>query len=248
MTNPAPQPDDPILLVHAYLDGELDPATALMVERRMAADPALAAEQRRIEALRQAIRERLPRETAPPELRRRIEAAVGLRRPRPSPTWTALAASIVLSMAVASSATWLAVNTVAPPRATADAVLASHLRGLMAPQPVDVLSSDRHTVKPWFAGRIAAAPRVIDLAADGFPLVGGRVDVIGRTPVATLVYRRHEHVISLLAIAPGAAAPPASRNGYNIVTWTDDGTAYWAISDLAVAELQDFARRFRTAP
>jgi anti-sigma factor RsiW len=120
----------------------------------------------------------------------------------------------------------------------------------MAPQPVDVVSSDRHTVKPWFAGRIPEAPRVIDLAADGFPLVGARLDVIARTPVPTLVYRRRAHVISLLAIAPSSGAAvasrPASVNGYNIVTWAGDGVAYWAISDVALADLEDFARRFRT--
>ena len=184
-------PTDPRLLVHAYVDGELDPAHVLEMERQFAGDPALAAERDRVEALRRAIRERLPLEAAPADLARRIETAVGLRRDdaRTSshPSWRALAASVVLAVFLASGATWLALRP-HPADATADMIVASHVRALMAPQPFDVASSDRHTVKPWFNGRIADAPRVVDLADQGFPLVGGRVDVIGRAPVATLVY------------------------------------------------------------
>jgi anti-sigma factor RsiW len=122
----------------------------------------------------------------------------------------------------------------------------------MAPQSTDVVSSDRHTVKPWFNGRIPQAPRVIDLSADGFPLVGGRIDVIGRTPVPTLVYSRRQHVISLTAIPGGAPAtdPRAAQGtvGFNLIRWSDDGVSYWAVSDLNPAELGTFARLFRDAP
>jgi anti-sigma factor RsiW len=123
------------------------------------------------------------------------------------------------------------------------------MRGLMAPQPVDVGSSDRHTVKPWFNGRIPEAPRVVDLASEGFPLVGGRVDVIGRTPVPTLVYRRRQHLISLSeAPASGTAAmPPGQIAGYNIVSWTDSGVTYWAVSDVAAVDLNAFEKAFRAA-
>src|SRR4029434_10555578 len=96
-------------------------------------------------------------------------------------------------------------------------------------------SSNRHTVKPWFNGRIPEAPRVVDLASEGFPLVGGRIDVIGRTPVATLVYRRRQHLISLSEVpaARPIAAPERQIAGYNIVSWTDNGVAYCAVSDVA---------------
>jgi anti-sigma factor RsiW len=263
MTPPTPPepraaalPDDPVLLVHAYVDGELDPATALAVERRIAADPALAAEQRRVEALRRAIAERLPRPSLPPELRGKVERAVGLARPARRPAWLALAASLLISAAAGSGATWLALAPAGRPApdaalATHEALLSAHLRALMAPTPADVLSTDRHTVKPWFAGRVAEAPRVVDLAAEGFPLVGGRIDVVGTAPAPTLVYRRRQHVISLIALrAAGAAdsAPTrATLNGFNLVGWTDRGVAYWAVSDVAAPDLLELARLFRAA-
>ena len=126
------------------------------------------------------------------------------------------------------------------------------MRALMAPQPFDVASSDRHTVKPWFNGRIPQAPRVVDLASDGFTLVGGRIDVVGSTPVPTLVYRVRQHLISLLAVpAAGRTADATVRrsiNGYNLVGWTQDGVAYWAVSDVTMGDLEKFAQLFQTAP
>jgi anti-sigma factor RsiW len=279
--------NDPVLLVHAYLDGELDPAHAMEIERRLAADPALLAERDRIEALQRVIAEKLPKVTLPPGLARRIEAAIGGTPAsgfswRPSahrassgapshassslgPSWRALAASVMISAILASGATWfvLGPGLVGPglvgssphgsrsPDAVTDMVVASHMRALMAPQPTDVGSSDRHTVKPWFNGRVTEAPRVIDLGSEGFPLVGGRIDVIGRLPVPTLVYRRRQHLISLIAVPEGqagqAAAARRSIAGYNVLTWTQNGTVYWAVSDVAVADLETFAKAFREA-
>jgi anti-sigma factor RsiW len=244
-------PEDPTLLVHAYLDGELDPAHALEIERRLASEPALAAERDRMEALRRVIHERLPREAPPPGLARRIEAAIGGAPSRPSsqPSWRALAASVVLGMFVASGATWFALRPGA--EATANLVVASHMRSLMASQPTDVVSSDRHTVKPWFNGRVAEAPRVADLTNEGFALVGARIDVIGRAPVPTLVYRLRRHLISLSAVpASYDAITAAGRRtvaGYNTLSWTDNGVTYWAVSDVAAADLDKFAKTFRDA-
>jgi anti-sigma factor RsiW len=140
----------------------------------------------------------------------------------------------------------------APAEATADMVVASHLRALMAPQPIDVVSSERHTVKPWFNGRVTEAPRVVDLSQEGFPLVGGRVDVIGRTPVPTLVYGRRQHLISLMALPSSQSriGMPSERtiSGYHIVTWTEGGVTYWAVSDVAMPDLEAFAKAFREAP
>jgi anti-sigma factor RsiW len=249
--------EDPTRLVHAYMDGELDPANTLALENRMATDPALAAECERVDALQRLIRQRLPRETLPPGLRARIEASVGMRRPRVQVSWRALAASIVLTAMVVSGATSIVLAptslVLAPARidAVRDAVVAGHIRSLMAPQPFDVASSDKHTVKPWFNGKIPEAPRVVDLAKDDFPLAGGRLDVVGQTPAPTLVYRHRKHLISLTAVpaAGQATVAPVLRTvgGYNVLDWTEDGIAYWAISDMASADLDKFARLFRAA-
>jgi anti-sigma factor RsiW len=244
--------DNSILLVHAYLDGELDPANALEIAQRMSTDPALAAEGSRVTALQQLIHERLPREVSPLGLRARIEASVGgHRRVRERPSWRALAASIALTAMVASSSTWLIIGS-PPESTTADSLVSDHIRALMAPQPIDVASSDRHTVKPWFNGRIPESPRVVDLAKQDFPLVGGRLDVVGQTPVPTLVYRHAQHLISLTEIPAGSrlevTRTPGTINGYNVVHWTENGVSYWAISDLAASKLEDFAQLFRTTP
>ena len=236
------------LLLNAYIDGELDPAHVLEFERRLAEDRALADEQDRIAALRGAMRERLPRATASPELRRRVAA---LARPRPfAIDWGArqglgaMAASIVVAFAIGSAATYLAIRR---DLGAPELLVSSHMRALMASQPVDVASSDRHTVKPWFNGKLPQSPRVIDLAAQGFPLAGGRIDVIGLTPAPTLVYRARQHVISLTALPGSLRARGAIRpiDGYNVVEWTDGSLAYWAVSDLAAPELENFAKAFR---
>jgi anti-sigma factor RsiW len=242
--------EDDLLLVHAYLDDELDPADALVVGRKIAADPALSAELERTKALRQTV-SRLPRRTLPPHLRSRIDAAFGSKRQPGRSSWQALAATTLLAFVLGGGSTWLVLHPVASER-TAEAVVDSHMRGLMASHPTDVVSSERHTVKPWFNGRIPQAPRVIDLAQDGFPLVGARVDVIGNTPVPTLVYGRRLHVISLLAIPDARQGDRANEvrsiNGYNVVSWREGGIGYWAVSDLALGELETFARVFMSSP
>ncbi len=261
MTNPvnAPTPtDESVLLVHAYLDGELDPANALSVERRIESDPALAAERMRIETLRRALRDRVEPKPLPPQLRRRVETAVGLFRaqPKPGPSWRALAASVVLALIASGGTTFLATNWLAqrgaPDDRIATAIVDDHLRALMAPAPIDVRSSDRHTVKPWFNGRTPQAPRVVDLAPEGFPLVGGRIDVIASAPVPTLVYQHREHIISLSAVPDALDAAPRdvrrTIRGYNLIRWVDNGIAYWAISDLGGSDLDAFVRLFRAAP
>ena len=241
---------DDRLLVHAYVDGELDPANARALATRIEQDPGLAAERDRIEALQRALRTQFPLAAPPAGLRERIERAAGLRRAPPRPTWAALAASVAVALMLGGGSTFFALA----PRgdAMADALVADHIRALMAPQPADVASSDRHTVKPWFNGRIPESPRVVDLAKQEFPLVGGRIDVIGRQPMPVLVYGHRKHVISLTAVpAPGKPdATPAARTieGYHLLAWTDGGTTYWAVSDLAAADLAHFAELFRTTP
>jgi anti-sigma factor RsiW len=120
----------------------------------------------------------------------------------------------------------------------------------MASEPIDVASSDQHTVKPWFNGRIPQAPRVVDLAKEDFPLVGGRIDVVGEKPVPTLVYRHRKHLISVTAVPDAKHADTApmltTADGYNVYRWTEGGVAYWAVSDLAAGELDTLVTLFRT--
>jgi len=237
------------LLLNAYIDGELDPAHLLEFERRLAEDSALADERIRIETLRSAVRQRLPRATASRELRRRVAALT--RRPQLLSTnwrtgWASMAASTAIAFAAGSIATLVGLGP-GSREPVPELLVASHMRALMASQSVDVASSDRHTVKPWFNGKLPESPRVVDLASQGFPLVGGRIDVIGLTPVPTLVYRARLHVISVteLPLSRRASAPPHPIDGYNVVEWIDGPLAYWAVSDLAAPELENFARAFR---
>jgi anti-sigma factor RsiW len=123
-------------------------------------------------------------------------------------------------------------------------VVANHVRSLLASQLVDVVSSDQHTVKPWFDGKIDFAPEVRDLSANGFPLVGGRLDYLDGKTVAALVYHRNKHPINLFitpALTSRSTSPTATnRRGYNVLAWTNNGMKYWAVSDLNQAELREF--------
>ena len=189
------------LQMNAYCDGELDPASAIAFERRLVDDESLKARYNRLLSLRRAVRS-LPQYELPPGLQARINSAldadrsiqVGLpdepgrliqaRRLRQrSWSFQALAAAAVLGAVIASSV-MLTIERYDLHQDVAREVVAGHIRGLMAPQPFDVASSDRHTVKPWFTSRLPESPQVPDLAAQGFVLVGGRVDVIGPDPVA----------------------------------------------------------------
>jgi anti-sigma factor RsiW len=125
-------------------------------------------------------------------------------------------------------------------------VVYSHVRSLLAKEPVDIVSSNQHTVKPWFAGKLDFSPPVKDLTEEGFPLLGGRIDYLDNRPVAALLYGRQQHKINLL-IWPSAtdsdvAATTQARQGYHLVHWTGSGMSFWAISDLNTKELQQFAQ------
>jgi anti-sigma factor RsiW len=129
-------------------------------------------------------------------------------------------------------------------------VVSAHLRSLEPDHLTDVLSSDPHSVKPWFNGRLDVAPPVVDLSAQGFTLIGGRLDAIGGKMVAAIVYRRRAHTINLF-IAPGPAkrrtATTESVNGFNVRHWADEGLSLWAVSDINAAELEEFSNKFEAA-
>jgi anti-sigma factor RsiW len=131
-------------------------------------------------------------------------------------------------------------------------IVTGHIRALQPGHLEDVQSSDQHTVKPWFDGRIDFAPPVKDLAAQRFPLIGGRLDYLAGRPVAALVYQRDKHIINLFvwAVAESSTVPSpetTERHGYNLVHWTQNGMNFWAVSDLEANQLRDFMDDWRRA-
>jgi anti-sigma factor RsiW len=236
-------------LVHAYLDGELDVATSLIVERKIATDPACHQLANDVSALKAVLAQKFSPEPVSPQLQKRIAAAVSVRK-KPDMRWAALAASLLIGVAISSPLTVIAYREFGH-SAVGSEILDAHLRSLLAAQSTDVLSSDNHTVKPWFNGKTAQAPRVVDLKASGFELVGGRVDVVSRRPVPTLVYRRRQHLISLTEMDDAKLSQEAPRtrveSGFNIIEWSESGCTYIAISDLNTSELDEFVKIFQVA-
>lgn len=240
--------DNTDLLVHAYLDGELDVVSGVAIERRIDAEPAIANQAAEIRALRTTLRTRFPREPLPPHLKLRIDNLLSKKDTPYRPTWTLMAASLVAAIALSSTSTWFSLRT-PPSNALTNELVDGHLRSLIAQQPTDVASSDRHTVKPWFNGKVAQSPRVKDLSGAGYPLAGGRVDVLDKVAVPTLVYNRRRHLISVTAVPVTSTTPTTmSVNGFNIVRWKDEGISYWAISDLNSTELIEFTKLYRQPP
>jgi anti-sigma factor (TIGR02949 family) len=232
--------------LHGYFDGELDAARAAEFEAHLdgcaECTRALAAQ----EAMRQALRASDLYARAPGSLRSRV----GDRLPAPAagPTlrhWRGLAAAASLAFVLVGG--WQAVSWRAGvvEAELAKQVLDAHLRSLQLAHLTDVASTDQHTVKPWFVGKLDFAPPVADFSAEGFPLVGGRLDVVGGRAVAALVYARHKHVINLF-VWPSEGPDDAPRSGmlrgYAWVRWTRNGMSFWAASDVAAADLDQLVR------
>ena len=203
-------------------------------------------------SLRQAVRS-LPQLDMPAGLQARIQARLDAERPhnvtvmrRRSWSYQALAAAAVFG-AVISSSVMITLDQYARRENIANQVVAGHIRSLLAPQPFDIASSDRHTVKPWFTARLPESPKVPDLAAQGFALLGGRVDVVGNSPVATIVYKHAAHTVSLTTLRPGQSVSEQMIAGYNVRSWSDQNFTYVAVSDLPGADLVKFERAFSAA-
>lgn len=247
--------DDDLWRLHAAIDGELDAAGMLDIERRLAADPALAAEYAKLRALQNVIRARVGYEAAPDSLRARILALANVNETSNRVTGR-LVSTDKFRWAVAAVLAAILVTAVGAYRFLpadddiADAVVAGHIRGQLSDQPVDVASSDRHAVKPWLAGKVPLATVVVDLAGEGFPLAGGRVDIVRGAAVPTLVYRRREHLVSVTELAPNRYPTTPRREtigGYPVLAWSDGQRSYLAVSDLPAAEVEGFVVLFRRA-
>lgn len=238
----------------AYIDGELGEADCARLVAHLADCPECGPEAEALGRLRDGIRRSAPIYRAPEALRSHIrlalraEAAASASTARAAPGWLAYAASILVAVAAGSGGTLL-VTGERQEDAVARELIDSHLRSLLASHLTDVASSDQHTVKPWFAGKSDLAPPAVDLAGEGFPLVGGRLDVIGGKPVPALVYRRREHVINVFVVpaSRGDLSSTLSRQGYSLRHWNEGDLGFWAASDAAPSELAEFERVFRAA-
>lgn len=246
------------VMLHAFVDGELDSMHAAQFEGHLATCRQCAAELERLKAMRELLGQDGVKWQAPDEVRAHILTALATDAPfgfsaEPSgeapwrralrfarqwsfiPSLAALAASVLIVMSVPGE-----------DAALRDQIVASHVRSLLADHLTDVQTSDQHTVKPWFNGRLDFSPPVVDLTAQGFPLVGGRVDYIGGKVVAALVYRRHGHMINVF-VWPGAPALATenAHDGYNIAEWSAGGMTFWAISDVSAPDLATFRSSFQ---
>jgi len=261
--------EDLRMYLSAYLDDELDIAESLRLEKHLTECRGCRELQDAQLDLRSALRDPGLRFQPSADFANRVATAVRQQAKQEArkestwfdwlrglalfgPSWRWAPAAAILVVLIAAGAFLILHNARSShEQLVASAVLTGHIRSLQAGHLVDVPSSDRHTVKPWFSGRVIEAPRVVDLGNEGFPLVGGRVDVIGRTPVATLIYRRRQHLISLFAVPKEQAQAAMSGRrdiaGYNILTWSQNGTVYWAVSDVAAPDLDAFAKAFREA-
>jgi anti-sigma factor RsiW len=249
------------VLLHALIDGELDAEHAREVEAHAAGCSACAERLASFRAMHEAMSAAALKEAVPAHLRSRIEAslAVPARRtgaarssyqPSRRSFFGGFALGSALSAAVAASLVLTVIRN-NQQQTIADEVVSAHIRSLQAGHLMDVETSDQHTVKPWFNGRVDVAPPVVDLTAEGFTLLGGRLDYIDGEPIAAIVYQRRKHLINLFVArrlgAKQAGAISETIQGYNVRHWSQDGLDFWAVSDLAGDELDEFVQKVEAA-
>jgi len=233
-------------LLHPYVDGQLDLLTARDTEQHLRNCADCRGVEQAIRALHDAVANSQPAYRAPSRLRRNVRAA--LRReakttPKIFSPWLIFATGAACALILLSAALFQTTR-VSRHNTIVDEVIANHVRSLLATHLVDVVSSDQHTVKPWFDGKIDFAPEVSDLSADGFSLVGGRLDYLDGKTVVALVYRRNKHPINVFIVPATTNRDTLSvvtRRGYNVLSWTHHEMNYWVVSDLNEPELRRFS-------
>jgi anti-sigma factor RsiW len=232
---------------HAYLDGELDLARSLEIEKHLRECAACARAYDELRSLQMAMRSDALRFATPSGVERRVRSAVRQESGEVARLfrWRWLIPSISLGLVVIIVFGLFFTRTPADDLVASE-IVAGHVRSLMASHLTDVASTDQHTVKPWFDGKLDFSPPVKDLAQQGFELIGGRLEYIANRPVAALVYQRRKHFVNVF-IWPASLAsdtkPTAQvRQGYNLIHWTNSGMTYWIVSDLNLAELQQLAQ------
>jgi anti-sigma factor RsiW len=252
--------DDNARLLHGYLDGELDLVTSLGIEEHLKSCADCAQELRSQQTLSKAFRASSLYERAPKSLEASIRASLSAEANKASGNqnvvtissgrrafvnWLAVAAAIMFAVLLS----WRVLPTFrdrTESNLIAQEVIDSHIRSLQPNHLTDVESNDQHNVKPWFNGKLDFSPPVRDLSAEGFPLVGGRMDYVNRRDVAALVYQRRKHVINVFVWpdAPGSVEPPHEKSvqGYNMIFSGHNGMYFCAVSDLSTAELRDFSQ------
>jgi anti-sigma factor RsiW len=244
------------ILLHALIDDELDAGHAHEIEGHVASCPSCASQLRDYRRVRQALSAPAMRYPASSGLRARIEGALPPARAAAAPSRRSLlkgfAAGGMMSAAIAASLVVVVVRQEADQRILGDAVSA-HLRALQGDHLIDVASTDQHTVKPWFNGKLDVAPPVVDLTPQGFALIGGRLDYLDGRPVAAIVYKRRAHVINLFVAPAGAQAAGSERGamaalqGFNVWRWAFADLRFVAVSDINAEELQEFGDRLEAS-
>jgi anti-sigma factor RsiW len=242
-------------LIDPYADSELEASAILELEQHIENCSACAVAWRNLQSLKKALKQDALYFTAPLELRQRIKAELPspAKRPPPRPSWqwnwnwltTALSGALAVCLALL-----LMVIQTRPSseQQLAQEIVASHVRSLMASHVTDVASTDQHTVKPWFNGKLDFSPPVKNLAGQEFPLMGGRLDYLAGRSVAALVFQRHKHVINLFVWpakeADSKPTPVTSSQGFNLIHWSQNGMVFWVVSDLNAKELMEFVQDF----
>ena len=238
-------------LLNARMDGEIDSSQNAALDSHLASCSSCAGDLERLQGVRTAIREGMRYYKAPDVFRNQLRFALRgadyLDRPKPRPQWKMFASvAAVFAFCLLTSSLFL-MNQRNRRALMAEEFLSAHQRALIG-REIDVVSSDQHTVKPWFNGKLPFSPPVTDLAADGFPLEGGRLDYIGGNPVAALVYRRRLHRIDVFVrpVAGQSAPEPTERNGFREISWTKGDFLFTAVSDLNAGELSTFSGLLQT--